>query len=84
MGEGVRRYPKEKRYTVVSRDALVEWRRKEGMTQTEAAEIAGVKLRSWQRWESGDVEVPQWLSDVILHRYGSTFLCPRIQQDESS
>ena len=47
------------------------WRKGEGLSQTKAAEMAGVKLRAWARWESGERSVPQWLRDVLVYRHGS-------------
>lgn len=54
-------------------DELRNWRESEGLTQTRAAQLAGVDLRAWQRWESGDRAVPQWLGDTLSARWGS---CP--------
>lgn len=51
---------------------LVAWRHREGLSQADAAEIAGVDLRSWQRWEYGERAVPQWLRDVLLQRHGTS------------
>lgn len=56
-----------------SGEALRNWREGEQLTLQAAAEIAGVELRSWQRWESGERAVPQWLPDVLFMRQGS---CP--------
>ena len=53
-------------------EQLKAWRKTEGLSQTKAAEVAGVKLRAWARWEHGDREVPQWLDDVLFVRYGSS------------
>ena len=50
---------------------LRAWREAEGLTQERAAKLAGVELRGWQRWESGERSVPQWLADVLLVRWGS-------------
>jgi transcriptional regulator with XRE-family HTH domain len=46
------------------------WREKSGLTQAKAAELAGVTIRHWQRWEAGDVPIPQWLPDVLIQRWG--------------
>lgn len=51
--------------------AILAWREAHGLSQADAAEIAGVELRTWQRWEYGEREVPQWLSDVLRCRFGS-------------
>lgn len=50
---------------------LRSWREREQLTQTRAATIAGVDLRAWQRWESGERAVPQWLADVLIRRWGT-------------
>ena len=50
---------------------LAAWRKSKKLSQTRAAEIAGVGLRSWQRWEYGEREIPQWLPDVLRQRHGS-------------
>lgn len=47
------------------------WRDSEGLTQERAAKLAGVELRAWQRWESGERSVPQWLGDTLRQRWGS-------------
>jgi len=49
-----------------------DWREARDLTQAEAADIAGVDLRSWQRWEYGERRVPQWLADVLRQRHGSS------------
>ena len=51
--------------------ALRSWREDHGLSQADAAEIAGVDLRSWQRWESGERAVPQWLASTLRDRFGS-------------
>jgi DNA-binding XRE family transcriptional regulator len=50
---------------------LEAWRAREELTQEQAAEIAGVTRRAWQRWETGERSVPQWLADVLRQRWGS-------------
>ncbi len=50
---------------------LRAWRKTEGLTQTRAASLAGVDIRAWQRWESGERAVPQWLADTLRMRWGS-------------
>ena len=52
-------------------DALKAWRKTEGLTQARAAELAGVDIRAWQRWEYGEREIPQWLPDVLTVRWGN-------------
>jgi len=52
-------------------DECRDWRIREGLTQTRAAQLAGVELRGWQRWESGERGVPQWLADTLVQRWGS-------------
>lgn len=54
-----------------SPDDLRAWRDAEGLTQERAAKLAGVELRAWQRWESGERAVPQWLADTLRQRWGS-------------
>lgn len=40
-------------------DALLKKQRNNAnLTQTEAANILGVSLRTWSRWESGDKKMP--------------------------
>lgn len=50
---------------------LRAWREAEGLTQERAAKLAGVELRAWQRYESGERSVPQWLADTLRQRWGS-------------
>lgn len=38
----------------VVRNWLIEARKRRNLTQTEAAEMVGARLRTWQRWESGE------------------------------
>jgi DNA-binding transcriptional regulator YiaG len=57
-----------------SREEVRAWREAEGLTQAEAARIAGVELRGWRRWELGGPSgrsVPQWLRDTLMMRWGS-------------
>jgi len=51
-------------------EEIRDWREARDLTQAEAADIAGVDLRSWQRWEYGERRVPQWLGDVLRQRHG--------------
>ena len=51
--------------------SLSTGRAAEGLTQAQAAALAGVIARSWRRWESGERPVPPWLADVLLQRWGS-------------
>ena len=51
-------------------DDLSAWRERECLTQSRAAQLAGVELRAWQRWEGGDRAVPQWLADTLTLRWG--------------
>jgi len=44
---------------------LKTWRLKRNLTQTEAAEQAGVRQPSWAKWESGKVPPEQCLT---VHR----------------
>jgi len=53
-------------------EEIRNWRESAGLTQQQAADIAGVDLRSWQRWEYGERRVPQWLTDVLKQRHGSS------------
>jgi DNA-binding transcriptional regulator YiaG len=48
-----------------------EWRIAESLTQVQAAKIAGVGARAWQRWEGGERPIPESLRDVLAHRWGS-------------
>lgn len=48
-----------------------EWRIAESLTQVQAAQIAGVGARAWQRWEGGERPIPESLRDVLAHRWGS-------------
>lgn len=47
------------------------WREGEGLTQARAAELAGVTLRTWQRWEAGDTPTPHWLPDRLRQQWGN-------------
>lgn len=50
---------------------LRAWRAREGLSAKKAAKLAGVDLRTWQRWELSEVAAPQWLRDTLRQRYGS-------------
>lgn len=43
------------------------------LTQTQAAKVVYVDLRSWQRWETGDIQIPQaaWELFLIKTKQGS-------------
>lgn len=56
---------------VPSADDVRAWREDEGMTQTDAARVAGVSLVHYQRIETGRRAVPQWLADTLMQRWGS-------------
>ncbi len=45
----------------MSPDALREWREARGMTQKELANLAGVHLRTVDRWERGQTPIPKLL-----------------------
>lgn len=51
--------------------ALRKWRESHGLTQAKAAEIAGVRTFTWQRWEYGERRIPQWLDAVMRERWGA-------------
>jgi transcriptional regulator with XRE-family HTH domain len=44
---------------------LREWRKAKGMTQGQGAELAGVSLRTYKRWELGELPVPHLLELYI-------------------
>lgn len=50
---------------------LRAWRKREGLSAARAAGVAGVDLRTWQRWELAEIAAPQWLRDTLLQRWGS-------------
>lgn len=50
---------------------LRRWRVDEGLTQADAARLAGVVWRTWHRWERGERTVPHWLCDRLRQRWGS-------------
>ena len=41
-------------------------RKKAGLTQQQSADLIGVNIRSWQRWESGEHEMPLGLLEAFL------------------
>ena len=45
------------------------WRAKRGLSQQEAAGVAQVHLRTWQRWEYGERKVPRWLPEILALRW---------------
>lgn len=45
----------------MSPDALREWREARGMTQKDLANLAGVHLRTVDRWERGMTPIPKLL-----------------------
>jgi len=51
-------------------EALRDWRRAHGLSQTTAAAAAGVHMRSWQRWELGERAIPHWLIPYLRQQFG--------------
>lgn len=49
-----------------SKEDVKKARLNAGLTQTEAANIVGYKLRAWQLWESGDVLMRKAIYDYFL------------------
>ena len=41
-------------------------RKKAGLTQQQSADLLGVHLRSWQRWESGEHEMSRGLLEMFM------------------
>ncbi|PAK77167.1 helix-turn-helix domain-containing protein [Acetobacter fabarum] len=41
-------------------------RKKAGLTQQQSADLIGVHIRSWQRWESGEHEMSPGLLEMFL------------------
>jgi len=40
-------------------------RQSAGLTQTQAGELVGVALRTWQHWEAGDRKMPESASRLF-------------------
>lgn len=49
----------------MTRAELRQWRESLGWSQSRAALFYGVKLRQWQRYESGETPVPARLPAII-------------------
>jgi len=49
----------------VSPDQLKQWRIKRHLTQKECAELAGINVRSWQKWEYGKCRIPSMLKVMV-------------------
>lgn len=47
---------------------LLRWRRSENLSQSEAADAIGVKVRTYQNWEQG-MRCPTGLSLTALNRF---------------
>ena len=50
---------------------LRAWREREHLSAARASALAGVDIRTWQRWELAEVAAPQWLRDTLMQRCGS-------------
>ena len=56
----------------ISKDKLKNWRKThcdangKKMTQRAAAWIFGVALRTWQHWETGEIEAPMWAARFMV------------------
>lgn len=46
-------------YTPPTADELKTARERADLTQAQAADLVGVHVRSWQRWELGERKMPQ-------------------------
>lgn len=45
---------------------LKEYREAHGMTMTKAAAIAGIPYRTWQNWENGTRNCPEYIEKLII------------------
>lgn len=52
----------------ILKERLLKFRKKLGLTQTEAGELFGVQLRTWQEWETGNT-TPSRTSLILLEQY---------------
>jgi DNA-binding transcriptional regulator YiaG len=53
---------------LILKERLLKFRKKLGLTQTEAGELFGVQLRTWQEWETGNT-TPSRTSLILLEQY---------------
>lgn len=53
---------------ITLKEQLLNFRKNLGITQTEAGELFGVQLRTWQEWESGNT-LPSRTTLILLEQY---------------
>jgi transcriptional regulator with XRE-family HTH domain len=52
-------------------EELRAWRQRVGVTQAEAAEVAGVSVNTWARWERGALGIhPLRINDLLTKLEG--------------
>lgn len=44
---------------------LLETRQRMGATQLQMAKLVGVSVRTWQRWEAGEIPVPVAVAKLL-------------------
>lgn len=49
-------------------EKIKRYRIEAGLTQTQAAKIAQVTLRSWQRYESGEAKIPKIRWEIFVSK----------------
>lgn len=54
-------------------NSLKEMRRSVGITATQAAEIVRTDLRNWQRWESGETQIPEAAIELFCIKNGLNY-----------
>jgi len=55
------------------KDRLREIRKNIGMTQEQMADFLGVPYRTYQNWELGTNEPPEWAFNMILEKISSEY-----------
>ena len=55
-------------YMTPNPNQVLEARSKAGLTQTQAAELVSVDLRTWQRWEAGDYPMHPGLWELFSRK----------------
>lgn len=52
--------------TAINDMTLTSFRKSLGLTQTQAANIVNLSLRSWQRYETGEQVIPKTLLELFI------------------
>lgn len=54
----------------MNKNEVLAIRQRMGATQEQIAELVGVTVRTWQRWETGEVPVPVTVAKLLVRLEG--------------